>query len=136
MEPFTVILMEKNKESGLLEKEIGNYTLSEHGNLIEGIYMTHEGEKDLVYARITTDKDVEDWEFSAILDYYDEDWLKEVVLSCKEIDETYNPTWEVIVEFVEAQEGMQKKLEDLLNKHKRALDQVYDIIKDKKEEYK
>ncbi|TCO74561.1 DUF6762 family protein [Marinisporobacter balticus] len=136
MESFSVILMEKNKESGLLEKEIENYTITNHGNLIERIYMMHEDEKDLVYVRITTDKDVEDWEFSAILDYYDEDILKDVALSCKEIDETYNPTWEVILAFIPTHEDMQKKLEDLLNKHKHTLDQVYDTIKDKKEEYK
>ncbi|MBF8984479.1 hypothetical protein IZY60_13115 [Lutibacter sp. B2] len=136
MEPFVIMLMEKNKDSGILEKEIENYTISNHGNLIENIYMIHEEEKDLVYVKITTDKDVEDWEFSAILDYYDEDALKDVALSCKEIEETYNPTWEVVVEFIPIQDEMQKKLEDLLNKHKQQLDEVYDTIKDKKEEYK
>ncbi|WP_141228403.1 DUF6762 family protein [Anaeromicrobium sediminis] len=128
--------MEKNKESGVLEKEIENYTISNHGNLIESIYMIHEEEKDLVYVKITTDKDVEDWEFPAILDYYDEDTLKNVALSCKEIEDTYNPTWEVVVEFIPIQDEMQKKLQALLNKHKEQLDEVYDTIKGKKEEYK
>ena len=135
MEAFVIMLMEKNKDSGLLEKEIENYTISNHGNLVENIYMIHEEEKDLVYVKITTDKEVKDWEFSAILDYYDEDALNDVVLSCKEIEETYNPTWEVVMEFMPIRDEMQKKLEDLLNRHKQQLDEVYNIIKDKKEEY-
>lgn len=136
MEAFVIMLMEKKKDSGLLEKEIENYTISDHGNLVENIYMMREEEKDLVYVKITTDKEVEDWEFSAILDYYDEDALKDVVLSCKEIEETYNPTWEVVMAFTEIRDEMQKKLEDLLHRHKQQLDEVYNIIKDKKEEYK
>ncbi len=136
MEPFTIMIMEKNKESELLEKEVGSYTISQYGNLIHNIYMMGKEEKSIVYMKITTDKDVEDWEFSAILDYYDEEVLKEIVLSCREVEDTYNPVWEVTFEFVPSQEGMQKKLEEILTIHKQELDEVYAEIKEKQEEYK
>lgn len=128
METVSVLLMEKNKETGYLERELGSYTISDNGNLIDSIYMVHENEKDIVHLKLTTERDVEDWEFSEILDYYDEDVLKDVVLSFEEVDDTHNPTWEVTFEFIESQNKMQDKLQDILNKHKKELDEIYHEI--------
>jgi hypothetical protein len=129
METVSVLLMEKNKETGYLERELGSYTISDNGNLIDSIYMVHENEKDIVHLKLTTERDVEDWEFSEILDYYDEDILKDFVLSCKEVDDTYNPMWEVTFEFTESQSKMENKLQEILDKHKKELDEVYNEIK-------
>lgn len=135
MEPFVVILMEKNKENGFLENEMGRYPIADYGNLIDSIYVIKEEEKDIVHLKVTTEKEVMDWEFSAILDYYDEEALMEGVLSYKEVEEAYNPTWKVMFELIPSQEKMKKKLEDILSKHKKELEEVYNEIKDKKEEY-
>ncbi|HSQ33346.1 MAG TPA: DUF6762 family protein [Peptostreptococcaceae bacterium] len=129
MEPLSVLIMQKNKETGYLESELGSYTVSNNGNLIDNIYMVHENEKDIVHLKLTTERDVEDWEFSEILDYYDEDILKDSVLSFEEVEDAYNPTWEVTFEFVESQNKMQDKLQDILNKHKIELDEIYNEIK-------
>ncbi|WFD09351.1 DUF6762 family protein [Tepidibacter hydrothermalis] len=136
MESFALILMQKNKETLEIEKEIGSYTIGSNLDLINGIYMTCEDEKNIVHLKLTTEKDVEDWEFSAILDYYDDEVLNELILSVKEIEDAYNPTWEVDFEFVDSQDGMQSKIESILDKHKKELDEVYAEIKDKEEEYK
>ncbi|WP_099191216.1 DUF6762 family protein [Tepidibacter mesophilus] len=136
MESFALILMQKNKETLEIEKEIGSYTISDNLDLIDGIYMTSEDEKNIVHLKLTTEKDVENWEFSAILDYYDDEVLNQLVLSVKEIEDAYNPTWEVTFEFVDSQDGMQSKIEAILDKHKKELDDVYAEIKDKEEEYK
>ncbi|MEJ8553801.1 DUF6762 family protein [Tepidibacter sp. Z1-5] len=136
MESFALILMQKNKETLEIEKEIGSYTVSSNLDLINGIYMTCEDEKNIVHLKITTEKDVKDWEFSAILDYYDDEVLNDLALSVKEIEDAYNPTWEVDFEFVDSQDGMQSKIEAILDKHRKELDDVYAEIKDKEEEYK
>lgn len=135
MESSGLILMEKNKENGYFEREIGTYSITNNLNLIESIYMINKDEKSIIYLKLTTDRDVEDWEFSAILDYYDDEILKDAVLSFEEVEDAYNPTWKVTFEFIDSQEGMQIKLEDILNKHKNELDEVYNEIKDRKEEY-
>lgn len=136
MESFALILMQKNKETLEIEKEIGSYTVSSNLDLINGIHMTCEDEKNIVHLKITTEKDVEDWEFSAILDYYDDEVLNDLALSVKEIEDAYNPTWEVGFEFVDSQDGMKSKIEAILDKHRKELDEVYAEIKDKEDEYK
>lgn len=136
MESFALVLMQKNKETLEIEKEIGSYTISSNLDLIDGIHMTCEEEKNIVHLKLSTEKDVEDWEFSAILDYYDDEVLNGMVLSIKEIEDAYNPTWEVTFEFVDSQDGMQSKIESILDKHKKELDDVYAEIKDREEEYK
>lgn len=136
MESFALILMQKNKETSEIEKEIGSYTVSSNLDLINGIHMTCEDEKNIVHLKITTEKDVKDWEFSAILDYYDDEVLNDLALAVKEIEDAYNPTWEVDFEFVDSQDGMKSKIESILDKHRKELDEVYAEIKDKEEEYK
>ena len=129
METVSVLLMEKNKETGYLERELGSYTISDSGNLIDSIYMVHENEKDIVHLKLTTERDVEDWEFSEILDYYDEDILKDIILSFEEVEDTYNPMWEVTFEFIESHSKLESKLQDILDKHKKELNAIYDEIK-------
>lgn len=136
MESFALILMQKNKETSEIEKEIGSYTVSSNLDLINGIHMTCEDEKNIVHLKITTEKDVKDWEFSAILDYYDDEVLNDLALAVKEIEDAYNPTWEVDFEFVDSQDGMKSKIESILDKHRKELDEVYAEIKDKENEYK
>lgn len=133
MESLSVLIMEKNKETGYLERELGSYTISNNGNLIDSIYMIRENDKDTVHLRLTTEKDVEDWEFSEILDYYDEDVLKDIVLSWKEVEDAYNPMWEVTFEFIDSQHKMENILQDILNKHKKELDAIYNEIKKEEE---
>jgi hypothetical protein len=133
MESLSVLIMEKNKETGYLERELGSYTISNNGNLIDSIYMIRENDKDTVHLRLTTEKDVEDWEFSEILDYYDEDVLKDIVLSWEEVEDAYNPMWEVTFEFIDSQHKMENILQDILNKHKKELDAIYNEIKKEEE---
>ncbi len=135
METLVLMLMQKDAETGVLSNEVGSYTIQEHGNLVEGIYLVHKEGQDLVYLKLTTDRDVEDWEYDAILDYYDMDALKDTVLSIEEL-EGYNPVWEVSFRFIDSQEGMENLLNTILRKHRVTLDEAYEAVKDKKEEYK
>ncbi|MBB6217726.1 hypothetical protein HNQ80_003849 [Anaerosolibacter carboniphilus] len=134
MEALVLMLMEKDPETGVFSNEVGSYTIQEHGNLVEGIYLIHKEEQDLVFLKLTTDRDVDDWEYDAVLDYYDMDVMKETVLSIEE-SEGYNPVWEVSFEFMDSQDGMESLLAAILGKHRLILDEVYEAIKDKKEEY-
>ncbi|KXG74108.1 hypothetical protein AN619_26230 [Thermotalea metallivorans] len=134
MEPMVLMMMEKDGETGLLSREIGSYTITEHGNLVSGIYLMHKDQRDMVYLRLTTDRDVEDWEYGAIFDYYDMDAMKEMVLSIEELDD-YNPVWEVSFTWMDSQEGMENLLAKILERHRKLLDAVYDAIQDKKAEY-
>lgn len=135
MEPVVVMMMEKDLDTGFLSKEKGSYTIREDGNLIDSIYMVQDEGLEIVHVKLTTDRDVEDWEYAAILDYYDQDQLKDMILSFEEIEESYNPTWEITMPFTQGQLDMEDRLNHLLKDHKNQLIRVYGEIEHKKEEY-
>ncbi|OPJ56488.1 DUF6762 family protein [Alkalithermobacter paradoxus] len=136
MDSFELVLMEKEIETGFLSKEIESYSIKGNENLVQSIYMINEDSKEIVYLILTTDKDVSDWEYSAIFDYYDEEVFKDVVISVEEIHDKYNPAWKLKFGFIDSHESMQELLNKILSIHKKELDSVYEEIKDKEEEYK
>jgi len=135
MDSMVVMLMEKEVDSGFLVKEIGSYTVEQHGELIDGIFSIREEQKEVVHLRLTVGKDVEDWEFSAIYDEYNPGVLEQHILSFDELDESYNPTWKITFDFIENQNTMERMLNTILEIHKQELDRVYGEIIDKKSYY-
>ena len=137
MEPFAVIIMKKDSETGFLDKELGSYMIKEHGDYIDSIYVLELDGKNIAHMRVSTDFDVQDWQYSAIYDYYDEDKVKalEDVLSIEAIEEEFNPLWEVRFVLPEIEEAAEEMMVRILTSHKNELDEVLKEIKDKEEEY-
>lgn len=135
MEETAIVIMIKNKETGFLEKELGSYKIFDNEPLIYNTYAVEDGEKIVVYMKITTDREVEDWEFEAIYDYYDFETIAPFVSSIEEEEECYNPTWIVSFDFIEEVDIMESKIDMILKCHKDELMSVYDTIKDKRDEY-
>ncbi|MBR6542687.1 MAG: hypothetical protein IKT73_05725, partial [Anaerotignum sp.] len=69
MEDAVIVIMLKDAETGFLEKELGAYTLPENSGLIFNIYAENEGKE--VVLRLSCDKELQDWEYDAVYDYYD-----------------------------------------------------------------
>lgn len=132
------VLMWKNPENGFLEKEMGTYTLSEdaHGELIERSYVT-EGEngEQIVTLFLGCGKDVQDWEYNAVFDYYDEETITPYVSSFAEEDGHFNPLWRVTLPFVEDATAMTEKLNDVAAAHFQEITSVWETISDKKDDY-
>mgnify|MGYP001286296952 CR=1 FL=1 len=137
MEPFAVIIMKKDAETGFLDKEVGSYMIKEHGDYIDSIYVLEQDGKNIAHMRVSTDFDVQDWQYSAIYDYYDEDKVKalEDVLSIEAIEEEFNPLWEIRFVLPEIEEAAEEMMVRILTSHKNELDEVLKEIKDKEEEY-
>lgn len=133
LESTLFMLMKKNPETGFLENEVGSYKIDKNSELIQNMYLTEEEGKEFIHLTLSTGKDVDDWQFSAILDYYDIDILKSSVISISEIEDSYNPTWEIVFEFEE--DNFEETISLILEKHSNELIEVFEEIKDKKEEY-
>ncbi|AOT72180.1 DUF6762 family protein [Geosporobacter ferrireducens] len=131
MEPMVVMLMEKEQGTGYLIKEIGSYRVMEGGAYIDAIYLIEK----VVHLRLTTDRDLEDWEYAAVFDYYDTEVFGQIILSINEVEEEFNPVWEITFPFTDSQEGMENLLERIITIHKTELNSTYEGIQDKKEEY-
>ena len=135
MDDTFIVIMLKDNETGFLEKELGSYAVEDSYGLRYNTYAVEENGEINVYMRLTCERDVEDWEYDAIFDYYDTDTVLEAVSSVCEEDGEYNPMWIVKFEFSEDTELMESKIKKLLDLHKKELDSVYETIADKKDEY-
>ena len=134
MEETVIVIMLKDAETGFLEKELGAYSISENGELIFNIYA--EGEEKKVVMRLTCERELQDWEYDAVYDYYDTETVGALVASIEEEDGHYDPVWVVTFPFAEEQDVMEQKLTDILDAHKEELLSVYEAIKDKEDDYR
>ena len=134
MEETVIVIMLKDAETGFLEKELGAYSISENGELIFNIYA--EGEEKKVVLRLTCERELQDWEYDAVYDYYDMETVGALVDSMEEEDGHYDPVWVVTFPFAEEQDVMEQKLTEILAAHKEELLSVYEAIKDKEDDYR
>ncbi len=136
MEETVIVIMLKDKVTGFLDKELGAYTIEENEDMIYNTYaVKNKDDGYTIFMRLTCDRDVSDWEFNAIYDYYDTNPLTSLVNAVDEDTEQYNPTWLVTFDFLDNIEEMEEKINKILSVHKEELLSVYDAIADKKDDY-
>ncbi len=135
MEETVVVIMIKDSKTKFLDRELGSYRIAEHENLLYNTYALESDDGIKIFMKITTDKDVSDWEFEAIYDYYDTETILPFVSSIYEEEDCFNPTWEVSFDFVDDQDAMEDKISKILNAHYKELESVYETISDKRDEY-
>jgi hypothetical protein len=127
--------MIKDEHTGFLEKELGSYKVERHDELIYNTYAQEKDGKYIVFMKLTCDRNVEDWEFDAIYDYYDTQTVLAEAESIAEEEDCYNPTWIVTFDFIDNIEKMEQKIQKILDLHYMELKSVYDAISDKRDEY-
>lgn len=106
MEFSAVVLMERDKETKFFLRELGSYEINEGAEYITKLF--YDGEQ--VHLYFDTNKDVEDWEFTAIFENFDEDSFKELVTAIEPYDEEYNPTWILTFDYNEDHQVFKEKL--------------------------
>lgn len=132
MDFSAVVLMEREKETNFLVKELGSYEVHDGAEYITKLF--YDGEKVNLY--FDTNKEVEDWEFSAIYDLFDENAFNGVVSSLEAYDEEFNPTWIVTFDYDEDHGVFAERLNDMCLVIAEAMEKVFKDIEGKEEEYK
>lgn len=127
----SLVLMEREKESNFFVREIGSYEVGGGAQNITKFF--YDGE--MVNAYFDTGKDVEEWEYSAIFDLFNRENFENKGYKIEDIDDEYNPTWLVKFKFIEDHIDMQKKLNDLCDIIEISINEVFNDVKDKQEEY-
>ncbi len=139
MEETFIVVMLKEKDSGFYVKEIGTYAISEYSNYLVNINAEESNEENniVVNMKVMYDKEVEDWEYNAICDYYDTNALKfdNKIIDCVEVEDCFEPTWEVSFNFSENDDEVEELIHKILVKHNEEILDVLETIKDKKDEY-
>lgn len=134
MDDTVIVIMLKNKNTGFLEKELESLDLSENVEYIVNIFAIDEDEGRKLHIKLSTERDVEDWEYSAIYDYYDTDCFKGIA-EVTDADDDYNPVWEVIIDYSDDTAVLEEKVAEILAVHKKEIEDVFETIKDKESEY-
>ncbi len=128
-----IIIMQKNLENGFFENELTQINLENHEDLIETIFVFTKDDENLVNLRLTTDKEVSDWEYTAIFDYYDDEIFAGEINEIKEYSDSYNPAWEIIFPYIE--DEIEGKIINILEKHYNEILDIYETIADKESDY-
>lgn len=132
MDFSAIVLMEKDKETKFFTKELGSYEVNDGAEYITKLF--YDGEKVNLY--FDTNKDVEDWEFSAIYDLFDEESFSDIVESIEPYDEEFNPTWIVTFDYDEDHNILNNRLNNICVKIKEEMEKVLNDIEGKSVEYK
>ena len=96
MDFSSLVLMEKDNETGFIKKELGSFEVSEGAIYVKKLYMLD----DIVYMYFDTNKDVEEWEYSAIYDLFNDDIFEEKGYEIEEDLDEYNPTYIIKFKYV------------------------------------
>ena len=132
MDFSAIVLMEKDKETKFFTKELGSYEVNDGAEYITKLF--YDGEKVNLY--FDTNKDVEDWEFSAIYDLFNEESFSDIVKSIESYDEEFNPTWIVTFDYDEDHNILNNRLNNICTKIKEEMEKTLNDIEGKSVEYK
>ena len=132
MDYSSLILMEKDKETGFVVKEIGSYNVSEGAEYIKSFYVLD----DKVYIKFDTNKDVEEWEYSAIYDVFNMELFENEGFEIEEVDDEYNPTFLINFKYKDDHEYIEEKLSLSIELIEEAMEKAFNDIEGKEEDYK
>jgi len=141
MNEFAILLMKKDQDN-IITEEIATLDMGLEAEYINSLFVTQNGETEQLNIQLTTRAGVEDWEYTAIFDYYEEDkvaeGIKQIVKNDVQIsvcEDEFNPAWEYSFPMVDDIEKLEALLKEIIQVHKDELQDVLLEIKDKESEY-
>ena len=132
MDYSSLILMERDNETGFVSKEVGSFQVSEGAEFVKNFYV----KGDTVYFVFDTKEDVEEWQYSAIYDLFDYELFKGEGLDIEDIEDEYNPTFLVKFEYKDDYDYLKEKLDLCIELVEESMEKVFKDIEGKEEEYK
>ena len=132
MDYSSLILLERDNETGFVTKELGSFKVSEGAEHIKGFYV----KGDTVYIKFDTNKDVEEWEYSAIYDVFDMNLFENEGFKIEEVEDEYNPTFLINFEYKDDHDYINDKLSLAIELIEEAMEKAFKDIKGIEDEYK
>ncbi|MBU3190646.1 hypothetical protein K9O30_02060 [Clostridium bowmanii] len=132
MQFSSLVLMEVDKETNQFVKELGSFEASEGAQFVTKL--NYYGESINLY--FDTQVDVEEWQYTAIYDYFNEEAFTSKGYSIEVVDDEYNPTWLVKFEYSKDHNVVSDAIIEICELIKQELREAFENIKGKEEEYK
>ncbi|MBS5986389.1 DUF6762 family protein [Clostridium sp.] len=131
MDFSSLVLMEKDKETGFITKELGSFEVNEGALYVKKLFVL-DNEVNLYF---DTNKDVEEWEYSAIYDLFNIKRFEEEGFKIKEELDEYNPTFILKFPYKEEHLEMKDVLDKVVELINEEMKKVFLAIEGKEEEY-
>ena len=132
MDFSSLVLMEKDKETGYMSKELGSFQVGEGALYVRKLFVTG----DIVNLYFDTNKDVEEWEYSAIYDLFNKEIFEQSGFEIDEDLEEYNPTFILKFAYSNEYSDMKVVIDKAVSLIDKEMTSVFENIKGKEEEYK
>ncbi|MDZ4957354.1 hypothetical protein GNF51_16590, partial [Clostridium perfringens] len=97
MDFSSLVLMEKDKDTGFITKELGSFQVSEGALYVKKLFVLD----GIVNLYFDTNKDVEEWEYSAIYDVFNCDSFIKEEFEIEDLLDEYNPTFLIKFNYVD-----------------------------------
>ena len=132
MDFSSLVLMEKDKETGFITKELGSFEVNEGALYVRKLFVID----NIVNLYFDTNKDVEELEYSAIYDLFNKDVFIENGFEIDEDLDEYNPTFILKFKYSDEYIDMKEMIDKAVNLISKEMDNVFKNIEGKEEEYK
>ena len=131
MDFSSLVLMEKDKKTGFITKELGSFEVNEGALYVKKLFVL-DNEVNLYF---DTNKDVEEWEYSAIYDLFNIKRFEEEGFRIEEELDEYNPTFILKIPYKEEHLEMKDVLDKVVELINEEMEKVFLAIEGKEEEY-
>ena len=131
MDFSSLVLMEKDKETGFIKSELGSFEVNEGALFVKKFYVLDE----VVHMYFDTNKNVEEWEYSAIYDLFNTDAFIEKGYEIEEDLDEYNPTYIIKFKYEDDYDVMKEKVQEAVSVIEKEVNSVFEAIKGKEAEY-
>lgn len=132
MDFSSLVLMEKDKETSFITKELGSFEVNEGALYVRKLFVID----NIVNLYFDTNKDVEEWEYSAIYDLFNKGVFIENGFEIDEDLDEYNPTFILKFKYSDEYIDMKEMIDKAVNLISKEMDNVFKNIEGKEEEYK
>ena len=125
-----LLLIKIDPITGLYEGDLGSFVVENNENIRKFFFDSKE-----INLFFDVNKDVEDWEYTAIFDVFPYDKFENQGFMVFDIEDDYNPAWIVKFEYIENHEKLQDRIDKLMNLIEESLEYSFNNIMGKSEEY-
>lgn len=131
MDFSSLVLMEKDKETGFITKELGSFEVSEGALYVKKLFVLD----NIINLYFDTNKDVEEWEYSAIYDLFNYKVFEENGFIVEDVLDEYNPTFMIRFDYNEDYVVIKEKLDKCVKLIEEFMEKVFKDISGKEQEY-
>ena len=131
MDFSSLVLVEKDMETGFIKKELGSFEVNEGALYVKKLFVIG----DTVSMYFDTNKNVEEWEYSAIYDLFNVESFEDKGYEVTEDLDEYNPTYIINFKYIDDYEVMKEKINECISLITDEMEAVFEAIKGKESEY-